>query len=53
MIITSIQKILVKLFQELNSLFKKSLHLKADKMILQYFCIKDVLWDEWVLELSE
>lgn len=49
----SIQKMLVILFQELNSLFKKSLHLKANKTILQYFCIKGVLWDEWVLELSE
>lgn len=49
----SIQKILVKLFQERNSLFKKCLHLEADKMKSQYFCVKDVLWHEWVLELSK
>lgn len=49
----SIPKIFIKLFQELNGLFKKSLHLKAEKMLLQYFWIKDVLWDERVLELSE
>jgi len=46
MIITSIHKVLVKLFQELHRLFKKTLHLKAENTILQYFCFKGVLWNQ-------
>lgn len=39
------QQIAINLFQKLNSLFKENRHLKAEKIILQYFCINYVFWD--------